>query len=186
MSVSTFDPIRLSTANSYDWSPVISGDYGAWIAQYNGSQSMPVTKWSVVAFRQWTDIAKVNGISGLVDGDVFYGTKEELLKYGYTAPVISKPAESVPVSSPPQSTPEPTTPTTSTTSTTSVEPTVTPTVTPTTTSDTLVTTEHTTVKSSPSITSSSTLPNKKENPAPINWYSEIFNYILDLIHSIFS
>lgn len=82
--------MNLNLSNSYDWSPVIDAGFGSWIAEYNGNKTMPVTKWSVVAFKQWTSAATIGGINGLVDGDVFYGDINQFNKYGYQPPVIQK------------------------------------------------------------------------------------------------
>ncbi|MBX3111392.1 MAG: hypothetical protein KF857_05220 [Fimbriimonadaceae bacterium] len=76
--------INLSTARSLDWSSVIAGDYGLWLARwdYDKDAEAPSTPWPFVAMRQYSDRETVPGISGRVDGDVFYGTLDDLLKYG--------------------------------------------------------------------------------------------------------
>lgn len=76
--------INLSTARSLDWSPVINGNYGLWLARwdYDKNAAAPSTPWPFVAMRQYSDREVVPGISGGVDGDVFYGTVDDLKKYG--------------------------------------------------------------------------------------------------------
>lgn len=80
-------PIYLnkSLESNNDWSPVISGDYGLWLADYtyNPDSPLPPTQWPVMAFRQYSNAEKVDGINGNVDGNVFYGDEEALKAYGY-------------------------------------------------------------------------------------------------------
>ncbi len=114
--------MNLNLSNSYDWSPVINAGFGSWIAAYDGNTAMPVTKWSVVAFKQWTDTATVPGISGQVDGDVFYGDISQFNKYGYQPPVIQKIITQPVVSTPVESSSPTTQETTSTDSSTTTSP----------------------------------------------------------------
>ncbi len=116
--------MNLNLSNSYDWSPVIDAGFGAWIAAYDGSTAMPVTKWSVVAFKQWTDSATIPGVNGQVDADVFYGDLTQLNKYGYQPPVVTRSVSDPVVSDTTSSPVETITPTTSapTTDTSKVEP----------------------------------------------------------------
>ncbi len=67
--------LNQSLITSHDWSPVIHGDFGLWLADWDGSKTGPgvQTPWPFTAMRQWTDTDTVAGISGQVDGDVFYG-----------------------------------------------------------------------------------------------------------------
>lgn len=77
--------INRSTAGAYDWSPVINGDYGLWLAywDYDKDASAPSTPWPFVAMRQYSDRETVPGVTGNVDGDVFYGTLDMLKLYGH-------------------------------------------------------------------------------------------------------
>lgn len=104
--------LNQSLIKAHDWSPVISENYGLWLADYDGNKESPgvATPWPVTAIRQWTDVDSVNGIGGHVDGDAFYGDIDAWNAYGYQEP-ISGPA-SVPTPIPeskPESTPAPTT-----------------------------------------------------------------------------
>ena len=66
--------------------------YPLWVAAYgNNSGLMPTTqpktdRWSRWAFWQYTSRARVAGVSGDVDDNVFAGTVAELAAYGGTAP----------------------------------------------------------------------------------------------------
>jgi GH25 family lysozyme M1 (1,4-beta-N-acetylmuramidase) len=52
--------------------------YPVWIASYSSKDKVESIDW---IFHQFTDKVKVNGIPGVVDGNDFNGTKEELLNY---------------------------------------------------------------------------------------------------------
>lgn len=75
--------LNQSLNNSYDWSPVVNGDYGLCLAQYDNSTNGTVgTDWKVVAMKQYTSSGQVPGISGNVDLDVFFGDLPTFQKYG--------------------------------------------------------------------------------------------------------
>lgn len=76
--------LNLSTARGYNWSSVINADYGLWLARwdYNRTAAAPTTPWPFVAMRQYSDRETAPGVSGPVDGNVFYGSLEALLHYG--------------------------------------------------------------------------------------------------------
>ena len=105
--------INLSTARAFNWSPVIDGNYGLWLAQWdkNPNSSGGSTNWSVTAIRQYTDSETISGITGRVDGDVFYGDLNSFKFYGYRSvqekPVITPVTPVIPV---PPSPPSPLTP----------------------------------------------------------------------------
>jgi lysozyme len=67
--------LNQSTITAHNWSPVINGGFGLWLADWDGNKAGPGvhTPWPFTAMRQWTDADTVAGISGHVDGDVFYG-----------------------------------------------------------------------------------------------------------------
>lgn len=72
----------------YDWTPVVTAGYGLWIAKYLNTPNPDYTdfntgKWQFAAMYQWTSAQTVPGISGRVDGDVFYGDLATFKKYGY-------------------------------------------------------------------------------------------------------
>jgi GH25 family lysozyme M1 (1,4-beta-N-acetylmuramidase) len=99
--------MNLNFVQSQNWSEVISGGFGLWLAEYNGSKSFTAPQWPVVAMRQWTDAEKISGINGLVDGDVFNGGIAVFDKYGYQPPQNS--ASSTPKSNPVSATTQTTT-----------------------------------------------------------------------------
>ena len=80
--------INYNEATTHDWTPVINANYGLWLAIYDGNtgQNYPKVQWPTVAIKQWEDNAKVPGISGNVDGDIFYGDGAVFDKYGYNPP----------------------------------------------------------------------------------------------------
>jgi lysozyme len=91
--------------SKFDWSPVVKGDYGLWIAtwganngQIPGTQPNPAP-WPVIALWQYTSRANLGGISP-VDANVFLGSIEQLRKYGLQG--------SAPAPQPPKPTPAPT------------------------------------------------------------------------------
>lgn len=78
--------MNLSTEASYDWSPVVAGDYGLWIAggiYYNQArtpQQVPTPYWRLVhwpmaALWQYTSHGRVPGWGGNVDLSIFYGDR---------------------------------------------------------------------------------------------------------------
>jgi GH25 family lysozyme M1 (1,4-beta-N-acetylmuramidase) len=110
--------LNQSQVTGNDWSSVINGGYGLWLAEYDGQKNMNtiVVPWSVVAIKQWTDADVVLGISGKVDGDVFNGDFNAWDAYGYKVAQASPPpapVETPPVAQPvpaPSPTPTPTPP----------------------------------------------------------------------------
>ena len=79
--------------NSNDWSSVVKGDYGLWVAKYRDSSpdynydmtyagNPPKVKWwSGYAIWQWTGSGRLFGYNYDLDCDVFYGDKTAWLKY---------------------------------------------------------------------------------------------------------
>lgn len=88
-----------STCTSLDWTNVVNGGYGLWIAKYLYNPNPDYTgfntgKWKFAAMYQWTSSQKVPGIlngKGNVDGDVFYGDVTTFKKYGYVKPTSPTP-----------------------------------------------------------------------------------------------
>lgn len=74
-----------SVVNSYDWSSVANADYGLWVAKYrdnnpdynydmaNAGNKPSVKWWKNYCMWQWTSSGRLNGYSGFLDCDVFYG-----------------------------------------------------------------------------------------------------------------
>ncbi len=90
--------INLYTAKKYNWKPVTSGNYGLWLAywDYKPTALSPITQWSVVAMRQYSNKGSVAGINARTDLNVFYGDVNTFKKYGYHRNVTI-PTPSVPV-----------------------------------------------------------------------------------------
>lgn len=98
-----------SVVNSYDWSSVANADYGLWVAKYRDNNpdynynmanagSRPRVKWwKFYCMWQWTSSGRLNGYSGNLDCNVFYGDGTTWDKYagksGTTQPV--KPTQPV-------------------------------------------------------------------------------------------
>lgn len=81
-----------SVCRQYDWSSVVSGDYGLWSAQYSNSkttgyQSAPWTDskgtgaWSGPCMYQYTSHGRLSGWSGNLDLDIFYGDRKAWQAY---------------------------------------------------------------------------------------------------------
>lgn len=74
-----------SVVNAYDWSNVVAGNYGLWVAKYrdnnpdynydmsNAGAKPTVRYWNFYAMWQWTSTGRVNGYNGNLDCDIFYG-----------------------------------------------------------------------------------------------------------------
>jgi GH25 family lysozyme M1 (1,4-beta-N-acetylmuramidase) len=74
-----------SVVNSLNWSEVAKGDYGLWVARYrdrnpdynydmsNAGQKPKVKWWKFYAIWQWTSVGRLDGYSGNLDCDEFYG-----------------------------------------------------------------------------------------------------------------
>ena len=94
-----------STASSLDWSSVVNEGYGLWLASYTynpNTNTGNTGKWPSMAIQQWTDKQSVPGISGNVDGDVFFGSTTQFMEYGYKTPVVTPtPTPVTPVETPP-------------------------------------------------------------------------------------
>lgn len=61
------------------------GNYGLWLADWEGTEPSPPTPWQLLALWQDNDDTSVSGIGGNVDGDYFNGTADELKRYGKLA-----------------------------------------------------------------------------------------------------
>lgn len=82
-----------SVVNAYDWSEVVKGDYGLWVAKYkdnspdynydmsNAGSKPSVKWWSFYAMWQWTSSGRLDGFSGNLDCNIFYGNKAVWDKY---------------------------------------------------------------------------------------------------------
>lgn len=82
-----------SVVNRYDWSSVVAGNYGLWVAKYRDylpdynydmskAGNMPSIKyWNEYAMWQWTSSGRLNGWNGNLDCNVFYGDATAWDKY---------------------------------------------------------------------------------------------------------
>jgi len=61
-----------SVTRQFDWSAVAK-DYALWVARYGSDTYGDTGAWAAPAMWQWTSSGKVNGYSGNVDKDHFYG-----------------------------------------------------------------------------------------------------------------
>jgi GH25 family lysozyme M1 (1,4-beta-N-acetylmuramidase) len=77
-----------SRMKQFDWTPIVNAGYGLWLAQYdyNPDGTPAATDWPFMALRQYSNNSIFAGISGGVDGDVFYGDQNTFKKYGYVTP----------------------------------------------------------------------------------------------------
>ena len=82
-----------SVVNRHDWSSVVAGNYGLWVAKYrdynpdynydmSNTGSKPSVKyWNGYAIWQWTSSGRLNGWNGNLDLDEFYGDATAWDKY---------------------------------------------------------------------------------------------------------
>lgn len=106
-----------STENSYDWSAVVAGNYGLWIAAYtlgytpvygfNPPSTQPTLyHWPFAVAWQYTSTGYVGDWSGALDLSVIYGDLNTWYAYAGSGQVAPTPT--------PQPTPQPSKPTTTT------------------------------------------------------------------------
>ncbi len=82
-----------SVVNSYNWQSVVKADYGLWVAKYrdynkdynydmsNAGSKPNVKWWSFYCMWQWTSSGRLDGYSGNLDCDIFYGDVNTWNKY---------------------------------------------------------------------------------------------------------
>lgn len=84
-----------SVVRAYDWSKVVAGDYGLWIANYgsnNGTaqkgvfNNYPLRYWSFYALWQYTSKGRLSGYNGNLDLNYFSGDKTAWDKYAGGSP----------------------------------------------------------------------------------------------------
>ena len=78
--------ISASPANSYDWTRVVNGNFGLWVASYGANTGAPGTPptnryWPFYILWQYTSKGYINGYSKNLDLDYFYGTRDTWDKY---------------------------------------------------------------------------------------------------------
>lgn len=97
-----------SVVNSHDWSSVVKGNYGLWVARYrdytadynydmsNAGAKPNVRHWPFYFIWQWTSSGRLDGYGGNLDLNEAYGDKETWLAYAGNgkapAPVPQQPA----------------------------------------------------------------------------------------------
>lgn len=75
------------------------GDYGLWLAAYQGTMPQPPAPWNVVAIWQYSARGTVAGIDGDVDLDVYNGDPATLKLYGKPEPVPGRVDDAPPAAS---------------------------------------------------------------------------------------
>lgn len=82
-----------SVVNSYDWSPVVANGNGLWVAKYKGYDPIynydmsnagtepQVKYWNFYAMWQYTSSGRLDGYSGNLDCNIFYGDQTAWDKY---------------------------------------------------------------------------------------------------------
>lgn len=78
--------LNQSQASSLDWKSVVDTGYGLWIAAYTydpNNNNFNKGNWPFAAMQQWTSSQQVPGISGNIDGNVFFGDVTAFKRYGY-------------------------------------------------------------------------------------------------------
>lgn len=108
-----------SVVNAHDWSAVAKANYGLWVAKYrdnaadynydmsNAGSKPNVKHWNVLAMWQWTSSGRLDGFSGNLDCNEFYGDEKAWDAYAgkkSTSTKPSKPSESKPESTAPEGT----------------------------------------------------------------------------------
>lgn len=73
-------------ANNYDWSRVVNGNFGLWIASYGANTGAPGVApknkyWPFYILWQYTSKGYINGYNKNLDLDFFYGTRNTWDKY---------------------------------------------------------------------------------------------------------
>ena len=81
-----------SPANSYNWTRVVNGDFGLWIASYGANTGAPGTPptnkyWPFYILWQYTSKGYINGYSKNLDLNYFYGTIETWDKYAKSSQI---------------------------------------------------------------------------------------------------
>lgn len=78
--------LNQSQVKKLDWKIVVDAGYGLWIAAYTydpNNNNFNKGQWPFAAMQQWTNQQRVPGVTGNVDGNVFFGDMATFKKYGY-------------------------------------------------------------------------------------------------------
>jgi GH25 family lysozyme M1 (1,4-beta-N-acetylmuramidase) len=81
--------LNKSLQTTHKWDSVVNAGYGLWLADYEGNGT--AAPWSLMAMQQTGSTGKVDGITGNVDTDIFYGTLNAFKKYGFQPAVAPAP-----------------------------------------------------------------------------------------------
>lgn len=86
-----------SPINTFDWRPVVAGDYGLWVADYGANTGeagrKPVVKWwQFYILWQYTSRGHISGYAGNVDMNYFYGDAEVWRNYATSSGSAPAPA----------------------------------------------------------------------------------------------
>lgn len=82
--------LNQSLIRGHDWTPVVDGGYGLWVAAYTydpRKNDFVTGAWKFAAIQQWTNQQQVPGIQGNVDGNVLFGNQQTFKEYGYQPPI---------------------------------------------------------------------------------------------------
>lgn len=99
----------IADENAYDWSAVVKGNFGLWVAQYNNYNVVngftprnlygKLRNWSTAAIFQYTSYGRLSGWGAVLDFNVFYGDRSAWDKYigkvTATEPITVTPAKPV-------------------------------------------------------------------------------------------
>lgn len=88
--------LNQSLCKNYDWKTVVDAGYKLWIAAYTYNprlNNFVSGAWNGASLQQWTNEQSVPGISGGVDGDVFFGNVDGFKALGYKKPVVVQPVD---------------------------------------------------------------------------------------------
>jgi len=91
--------LNQALTKKYDWSPVVNADYPLWIAAYTfdpKNNNFSTGDWPSATMQQWTNKQQVPGITGSVDGNVFFGDVNAFKACGYKLPVSPPLPPSIP------------------------------------------------------------------------------------------
>lgn len=94
-----------SVVNAHDWSAVAKANYGLWVAKYrdnaadynydmsNAGSKPSVKHWNVLAMWQWTSSGRLDGFSGNLDCNEFYGDEKAWDAYAGKKSTSTKPSK---------------------------------------------------------------------------------------------
>lgn len=103
----------LACENTWDWSAVVKGNYGLWLAQYNRETVVngykprdlygSLKNWKSMTIFQYASVGRLSGWGSNLDFNVFYGSKSDWDKYAGVGKA-SKPSTTKPASTPKKTT----------------------------------------------------------------------------------